>query len=54
MQVNQISESDLITVIEIARIALEYEYISEKIAHELDLSKEECDRIYSLIEIKGN
>jgi hypothetical protein len=50
----KLSKSDLITVIEIARIALEYDYIAEKIAHELDLSEEECDRIYSLIEIKEN
>jgi len=54
MQVNQISKSDLITIIEIARVALEHEYIEQKIAHELDLSEEECNRIYSLIEIKGN
>ena len=50
----KLSKSDLITVIEIARISLEYDYIAEKIAYELDLSKEECDRIYSLIEIKEN
>ena len=54
MQVNQISKSDLITIIEIARVALEYEYIEQKIAHELGLSEEECSRIYSLIEIKEN
>jgi hypothetical protein len=54
MQVNQekLNKSDLIAVIEIARVALEYEDISRKIAHELDLSDEEIDRIYSLIEIK--
>jgi hypothetical protein len=50
----KLSKDDLITVIEIARVALEYEYISQKIAHELDLSKEDCDRIYSLIEVKEN
>ena len=50
----KLSKSDLITVIEIARISLEYDYIAEKIAYELDLSDEECDRIYSLIEIKEN
>ena len=50
----KLSKDDLITVIEIARVALGYEYISQKVAHELDLSDEECDRIYSLIEIKEN
>jgi len=50
----KLSKDDLITVIEIARVALEYEYISQKIAHELDLSKQDCDRIYSLIEVKEN
>jgi len=50
----KLSKGDLTTVIEIARVALEYQYIWEKIAHELDLSEEECDRIYSLIEIKEN
>ena len=56
MQVNEIklSKNDLTTIIEIARIALEYDYITEKVAHELGLSDAECDRIYSLIEIKGN
>ena len=56
MQVNQgkLSKTDMITIIEIARVALEYENISRKIAHELNLSDEEINRIYSLIEIKDN
>ena len=56
MQVNQstLTKADLTTIIEIARIALEYDYITEKVAHELGLYDAECDRIYSLIEIKGN
>ena len=48
----KLSKTDLTTIIEIARVALEHDYMAQKIGHELDLSEEECDRIYSLIEIK--
>ena len=51
----EISEEDLITIMEIARIALENKNIglsSGEIGHELDLSDEELDRIYEIVEIK--
>ena len=51
----EISEEDLITIMEIARIALENKDIglsSGEIGHELDLSDEELDRIYEIVEIK--
>ena len=51
----EISEEDLITIMEIARIALENKEIglsSGEIGHELDLSDEELDRIYEIVEIK--
>ena len=40
------SKSDLQTILEIARIALSHEFTSDLIARELDLSKEELDRIF--------
>jgi hypothetical protein len=51
----EISEEDVITIMEIARIALENKDIglsSGEIGHELDLSDEELDRIYEIVEIK--
>jgi len=50
-----IDHEDLITIIEIARIALEQDSFSFNridIGHELDLSDEELERIYELIEIE--
>jgi len=49
-----IYHEDLITIIEIARIALEQDSFSFNridIGHELDLSDEELERIYELIEL---
>ena len=55
----EIDHEDLITIIEVARIALEqdpqsFSQITHRtnIGHELDLSDEELERIYKLIEIK--
>ena len=51
----EISQEDVITIMEIARIALENKNIglsSGEIGHELDLSDEELDRIYEIVEIK--
>jgi len=48
----EISQEDVITIMEIARIALEDKNIGWKIGHELDLSDEELDRIYEIVEIK--
>ena len=51
----EISQEDVITIMEIARIALENKDIglsSGEIGHELDLSDEELDRIYEIVEIK--
>ena len=46
-----IDHEDLITIIEIARVALEQDSFSfNRIGHELDLSDEELERIYKLIE----
>ena len=49
-----IDYEDLITIVEVARIALEQESCIGNInlGHELDLSDEELERIYKLIEIK--
>ena len=50
-----INHEDLITIIEVARIALEdtsWPHLRSGIGHELDLSDEELERIYKLIEIK--
>ena len=49
-----IDYEDLITIIEVARIALEQESCIGNInlGHELNLSEEELERIYELIEIK--
>ena len=50
-----IDHEDLITIIEIARVALEQDSFSFNrldIGHELDLSDEELERIYKLIEIE--
>ena len=51
----EITQEDVITIMEIARIALENKNIglsSGEIGHELDLSDEELDRIYEIVEIK--
>ena len=51
----EINHEDLITIIEVARIALEdtsWPHLRSGIGHELDLSDEELERIYKLIEIK--
>ena len=51
----EIDHEDLITIIEVARVALEQDSFSFNridIGHELDLSDEELERIYKLIEIK--
>ena len=48
-----IDYEDLITIVEVARIALEdtaWPYLRSGIGHELDLSDEELERIYKLIE----
>jgi transcriptional regulator GlxA family with amidase domain len=44
------NKSDLQTLIEIARVALSHEMTSGLIARELDLSDEELDRLFSVIE----
>lgn len=44
------SKSDLQTILEIARVALSHEATSDLIARELDLSNEELDRLFSVIE----
>lgn len=44
------TKSDLQTVLEIARVALSHEATNDLIARELDLSNEELDRIFSIIE----
>lgn len=44
------SKSDLQTIFEIARVALSHEVTAGLIARELDLSDEELDRLYSVIE----
>lgn len=44
------TKSDLQTILEIARVALSHEATSNLIARELDLSDEELDRIFSVIE----
>lgn len=44
------TKSDLQTILEIARIALSHEATNDLIARELDLSDEELDRIFSVIE----
>jgi hypothetical protein len=50
IQEMQLTESQLITIIDIARVALEYDYIQNKIMHELGLTEDECNQIYALIE----
>ena len=50
-----IDYEDLITIVEVARIALEdisFPHLRSGIGHELDLSDEELERIYKLIEIE--
>ena len=50
-----IDYEDLITIVEVARIALEdisWPHLRSGIGHELGLSDEELERIYELIEIK--
>jgi len=50
-----IDYEDLITIVEVARIALEHELVALNrinIGHELDLSDEELKRVYKLIEIE--
>jgi len=50
-----IDYEDLITIVEVARIALEdtaWHHLRSGIGHELDLSDEELERIYKLIEIE--
>ena len=51
----EIRQEDLITIIEVARIALEdisFPHLRSGIGHQLDLSDEELERIYKLIEIE--
>lgn len=51
----EIRQEDLITIIEVARIALEdisFPHLRSGIGHELGLSDEELERIYKLIEIE--
>ena len=50
-----IKYEDLITIVEVARIALEdinWPHLRSGIGHELDLSDEELKRIYELIKIE--
>ncbi len=50
-----IDYEDLITIVEVARIALEdinWPHLRSGIGHELDLSDEELKRIYELIKIE--
>ena len=47
-----IDYEDLITIVEVARIALEQRLAD--IGHELDLSDDELNRVYSLIKIEGD
>ena len=49
----EIDYEDLITIVEVARIALEQESCIGNInlGHKLDLSDEELERIYKLIEV---
>tara|TARA_R100001082_G_scaffold58097_1_gene32188 strand:+ start:1767 stop:1994 length:228 start_codon:yes stop_codon:yes gene_type:complete len=50
-----IDYEDLITIVEVARIALEdtaWPHLRSGIGHELDLSDEELERVYKLIEIE--
>ena len=50
-----IDYEDLITIVEVARIALEdisFPHLRSGIGHELDLSDEELKRIYELIKIE--
>jgi hypothetical protein len=44
------SKSDLQTIFEIARITLSHQATSDLIARELDLSDEELNRLFSVIE----
>ena len=46
----KIDQSDLQTLLEIARIALSDGHASYLVSIELDLSDEELDRLYSIIE----
>ena len=48
--VMKIDQSDLQTLLEIARIALSDGHASYLVSIELDLSDEELDRLYSIIE----
>jgi hypothetical protein len=42
--------SDFRTILEIARVALQHKVSGDIVARELDLSDEELDRIFSIIE----
>ena len=46
------NSQELVTALEIARTALEHKTSADLIARELDLSNEELDRIFELIEKK--
>jgi hypothetical protein len=46
----KIDQSDLQTLLEIARIALSDAHASYLVSIELDLSDEELDRLYSVLE----
>ena len=46
----QLSKDQLITIIDIARVALQHENIQNKIMQELGLTEEECNQIYALID----
>lgn len=43
-------QSDLQIILEIARVALQHKVSGDIVARELDLSDEELDRIFSVIE----
>lgn len=44
------NQSDLQTILEIARVALQHKISGDIVARELDLSDEELDRIFLIIE----
>lgn len=44
-----LEKTDIITLLQVAKTALEHEGTSDMVSRELDLSEAEMDRLYSLI-----
>jgi len=45
----KLEKSDIIALLEVAKVTLEHESLSEVVSRQLDLTEAEMDRLYSLI-----